>query len=160
MDEADERGLDELRLEERRRYLEDRLVREEDRALAHRPHRPVSGGREPLEEGAAEEGGRLEVREVLVVERELAEEGEGFLDPGGDEVAEARRQGATEELKGRRALVEPLGEVALAHRQLVEVDQERLHPRRASYRDGEARDRAGRRPVPERSPALERRGGR
>ena len=128
MHDVDERRLDELRLEQRAGHLEHRLVREEHRPLAHRADlaREAQPG-EPFEERGAEEARLLEEGELLVAEPKLLQERERVLDPRGDEVAPARRQVAAEELERRGPLVDPLRDVALAHRQLVEVDQQRLH---------------------------------
>ena len=126
--DIDERRLDELRFEQGRGHLEHRLVGKEHRPLAHRADLTREAHpAEPLEEGRAEEPHLLQEAELVVAEPELLQEREPVLDPRGDQIAPARRQVAAEELEGRRTLVDPLGDIALAHRQLVEVDQERLH---------------------------------
>ncbi len=128
MDDVDERRLDQLRLEQRRRHFQHRLVREEQRPLAHRANLTGEAqAPETVEEGGAEERSALQIGELVVVEAEVGEECQGVLDPGGDEIAPAGGQVAAEELEGRRLPVDALGEVALAHGQLVEVDQEGRH---------------------------------
>ena len=58
--------LDELRLEHRRRHLEHRLVREEDRPLGHRAHLTGEAeAREPVEERGVKQARRLEVGQLV-----------------------------------------------------------------------------------------------
>ena len=126
---VDDERLDELSLDERRGHLEHRLGREEDRPLGHRAY--VSAEPEPpqpLQERRTKQSRRLEERKLVFAEPKPLEIVERVLDPGRDEVAPPVREAAAVELKRRLPLGHPLREIALAHRQLVEVEEESRHP--------------------------------
>ena len=85
-------GLDELGDRDRRRELEDRLVRQDDAALGHGPD-------VALEPQVAEGGERLvlepevlaEVRELVLLEPEVLEERQAGLEAGRDQEPAGRR---------------------------------------------------------------------
>ncbi len=120
------RGLDQLRLEDGSADLEQRLVGEEDGAFGEAADVPTeTKGRERLEEFGSEASRRGEEGECRSVESEVLERLEEPCDPGSEQVAPAGRERPAGDLEGRRFACESLGEVALRHRQLVEVDDER-----------------------------------
>ena len=80
--EVEQRGLDQLGLEDRRRHLQQRLVGEHQGAFGHRPHLArESEAAKVVEEGGLEPAERAEVVEPRVGEAERAQVLEGILSP-------------------------------------------------------------------------------
>ena len=98
MAEVDDRRLHELRLDERTRRLEQRLVGEQDGSLADRTH--VAGEAEigeEVEEGRLEPAQRAEVRQRIGRKAEIAEKLQRVLEPRGYQEPPLRRQPAHEQ---------------------------------------------------------------
>jgi hypothetical protein len=110
------------------RQLQHRLGWKEDRPFGHRAHFAAERERrKPLQEGGAEQSRRLEEREILFAESQSLKVLERVLDPGRDEIAPAVGKPSAVELERRRPLGDPLGDIALAHRELVQVDEKSRH---------------------------------
>ena len=117
--------LDELRLDQWRRHLHDRLVGEHELALGDRPYlarEPQRG--EQRQERLVEHAERAQVVEGGVVEVEAFEVVERGIQAAGDEVAALGREMPGEQVEGG-GLVETVRVVARRHRQLVQVDEQR-----------------------------------
>ena len=143
VEQVHEPALDELRLGQRRRHAQQRLVAERRGALgngmqiAREPQRS-----EPLEKRLAEEPRRAQLREILAREMQVAQIVDGLLEPGRDQEVAHRRQPAHEQLEGGR-FEHPAVEVRLQHRELIQVGQQRAHALDRHRRALRARVRRG-----------------
>lgn len=126
--------FEELGFRQRRGHAQQRLVREQDRALRQSVH----VAREPelrksVGKGGLEMAARSDPVEFLLAEAHTLDEVERLLQPSGDQEISLRRELAHEKLKHRR-----VGHAAfvirLQHGELVEVRKQwagnGIHPRR------------------------------
>ena len=138
MDRAEQIRLHDLRLGQRRCYLQDRLVPEHRRPLRHGAHLALEPeSLQPVQKvagKAVQRGQELQVRRrdghvLQVVQRRLQ--------PAGNQQVAMRWQAATEQVEGRgfRQAVFP---VRLQHAELVEVGQQRVGGRGRARPSGHA----------------------
>ena len=121
---VEKQGLDDLGLYHRRRYLDGRLFREEDRALRHGLHRASEAqAGEVRKEPLVEESQRRQVGELGRAYAKGRQVLQGIFEPSEHQVAAVGRQGAEEEAEDRfrRVAAAPVG---LGHRKLVQVCEE------------------------------------
>ena len=113
-------GLDKLCLGDGRRNLEERLVREHDAPLRHRPHLTRETEGTKATQGVLGKANAREVLKVGLVEGKLLKEGEAVLETSCDEKASVPRQSSTKQTEGRGSS-HLVAEVARRHVELVEV---------------------------------------
>ena len=127
-DDREERGLHQLRLGQRRRHAQQRLVREYRRSFRHRPH--IAGKAERLQVVVEELARHLrklrpfaQPRALLVREPEMLEIVEGLVEAGGHQERSPRRQTPDEQLERGRADVVRTP-ITGGHRQLIQVGRQ------------------------------------
>jgi hypothetical protein len=124
--EIDEPCLDELRLRERRRHADDRLIGEEDGALGHGID--IAGetqSRQPVDEVLGESVRSPEVVERRLVEPESLEKIQHLLKASRHKKSASRRQLPNEKLEYRR-VGHAICAIPLQHRELIEVREKRI----------------------------------
>ena len=124
LQEIDHACLDELRLRQRSRHAQDRLVRKEHGSFRHRVN--VAGEAqvgEMIEEVFPEPAGVPEPIELLAGKAQLLEEPEHLLEPGRNQKASVARKLAHEELEDRGFGLTTI-QVRLHHVELIEIGQQ------------------------------------
>ena len=115
-------GLQQLRLNSRGADGDDRLHREDGRALGDRPDIAREFEiTQIVKEALAEDTARAQVGNVLLAEVQLLDIVDYLLQPRGDGVPAAVGDIAVENVKVADAVLHAVGKVAVAHSQLVEI---------------------------------------
>ena len=124
--QVDERGLDKLALDERAADLHDRLARKEDLALVHRADAARQAKvAQVVKKVIVEEAALFQGGDVVRSESEVIKVVQRRLQPAEDVVCPVGRKPAEEQAeRGVGGLTAPI--VRLAHRELVEVGEQRV----------------------------------
>ena len=115
-------GLQQLRLDSRGADGDDRLHREDGRALWYRPDIACEFEiTQIVKEALAEDPARAQVGDVLLVKVQLLNIVDYLLQPRSNSVAAAVGNVAVENVEVADAVLHTVGKVAVAHSQLVEI---------------------------------------
>ena len=124
VDDVQNRGLDKLRLHNRGNHLDQRLARENDRALGNRVD--VTGEAEVpqvVEEGGFEHTETFEICNLILRKVQVFDIVNYLLEPGANRVAVAFRVGAVKHVEDYSLIDILVFKIALHHRELIQVCQ-------------------------------------
>ena len=124
VDDVQNRGLDKLRLHNRSNHLDQRLARENDRALGNRVD--VTGEAEVpqvVEEGGFEHTETFEICNLILRKVQVFDIVNYLLEPGANRVAVAFRVGAVKHVEDDSLIDILVFKIALHHRELIQVCQ-------------------------------------
>ena len=123
IDDGEERRLDDLRLEDGRGHREDGLGGEDDRPLGHGGEIPREAeGLQPFQEILGEDAERPQISDVLLLEAQVAKVLHRLFEPRRHGVGIAAAA-AVKEVEHRPLFAHALLEIAVRHRELIEVGE-------------------------------------
>ncbi len=130
VDDIEERGFEELALNDGAADADERLVRKDNGAFGHRIH--IAGKfqvAQIVEEGLLEKGlaivpsQRLEIGDFVAIDLKIAKVVNGICQAAGNAVAALKWILTEKEMKDGLALLNAILPIAVGHRELIEVGQ-------------------------------------